>query len=132
MFTAQKDFRLTDFTPTQCVLFADLERRPVVLAFDQAHGSSDGGAILLSAANQRFGDGLIESLSSCLQDARQQGKVDHSLTDLMRQRIYGLACGYEDANDAARIGADPMHKLLAGRDPIKGLDLASQPTLSRF
>ena len=123
---------MTDFTPTQCVLFANLERRPVVLAFDQAHGSNDGGAILLSAANRRFGDGLIESLSSCLQDARQQGKVDHPLTDLMRQRIYGLACGYEDANDAARIGADPMHKLLAGRDPIKGLDLASQPTLSRF
>ena len=100
MFTAQKDFRLTDFTPTQCVLFADLERRPVVLAFDQAHGSSDGGAILLAAANRRFSDGLIESLSSCLQDARQQGKVDHPLTHLMRQRIYGLACGYEDANDA--------------------------------
>jgi hypothetical protein len=132
VFTAQKDFRLTDFTPTQSVLFADLEKRPVVLAFDQAHGSSDGGAILLSAANGRFGDGLIESLSCCLQDVRQQGKVDHPLTHLMRQRIYGLACGYEDANDAARIGADPMHKLLAGRDPIKGLDLASQPTLSRF
>jgi hypothetical protein len=132
VFTAQKDFRLTDFTPTQCVLFSDLEKRSVVLAFDQVHGSSDGGAILLSAANQRFGDGLIESLSCCLQDGRQQGKVDHPLTHLMRQRIYGLACGYEDANDAARIGADPMHKLLAGRDPIKGLDLASQPTLSRF
>jgi hypothetical protein len=132
VFTAQKDFRLTDFTPTQCLLFADVERRPVVLAFDQAHGSSDGGAILLSAANQRFGDGLIESLSRCIPDARQQGKVDHPLTDLMRQRIYGLACGYEDANDAARIGADPIHKLLAGRDPIKGLDLGSQPTLSRF
>jgi len=57
VFTAQKDFRLTDFTPAQCVLFTDLERRPVVLAFDQAHGSSDGGGILLSAANQRFGDG---------------------------------------------------------------------------
>ena len=123
---------MTDFTATQCVLFSDLEKRPVVLSFDQAHGSSDGGAILLSAANQRFGDGLIESLSRCLQDARQPGKVDHPLTDLMRQRIYGLACGYEDASDAARVGADPMHKLLAGRDPIKGLDLASQPTLSRF
>jgi hypothetical protein len=132
VFPAQKDFRLIDFTPAQCVLFADLEKRPVVLAFDQAHGSSDGGAILLSAANQRFGDGLIESLSSSLQDVRQQRKVDHPLTDLMRQRIYGLACGYEDANDAVRIGTDPMHKLLAGRDPIKGLDLASQPTLSRF
>ena len=72
---------MTDFTATQCVLFSDLEKRPVVLAFDQAHGSSDGGAILLSAANQRFGDGLIESLSRCLQDARQPGKVDHPLTE---------------------------------------------------
>jgi hypothetical protein len=113
-------------------LFSDLEKRPVLLAFDQAHGTSDGGAILLSAANRRFGDGLIESLSACLRDDRQQGKVDHQQDELMRQRIYGLACGYEDANDAARIGADPMHKLLAGRDPLKGLDLASQPTLSRF
>lgn len=104
----------------------------MVLSFDQVHGSSDGGAILLSAANRRFGAGLIESLSACLQDVRQQGKVDHQLAELMRQRIYGLACGYEDANDAARIGNDPVHKLLAGRDPIKGLDLASQPTLSRF
>jgi hypothetical protein len=132
VFTAQKDFRLTDFTSTQCVLFSELEKRPVVLSFDQVHGSSDGGAILLSAANRRFGAGLIESLSACLQDVRQQGKVDHQLAELMRQRIYGLACGYEDANDAARIGHDPVHKLLAGRDPIKGLDLASQPTLSRF
>jgi len=123
---------LTDFTATQSVLFSELEKRPVVLAFDQAHGSSDGGAILLSAANRRFDDGLIESLSGCLQDARQQGKVDHQLAEMMRQRIHGLACGYADANDAARIGADPMHKLLAGRDPLKGLDLASQPTLSRF
>ncbi len=123
---------MTDFTSTQCVLFSELEKRLVVLSFDQVHGSSDGGAILLSAANRRFGAGLIESLSACLQDVRQQGKVDHQLAELMRQRIYGLACGYEDANDAARIGHDPVHKLLAGRDPIKGLDLASQPTLSRF
>jgi hypothetical protein len=114
-------------------LFSELEKRPVLL-FDQTDGTSDGGAILLSAANQRFGTGLIESLSGCLQDARQQGqgKVDHQLAETMRQRIHGLACGYADANDAARIGADPMQKLLAGRDPIKGLDLVSQPTLSRF
>ena len=123
---------MTDFTRTQPVLFSDLEKRPVLLAFDQAHGTSDGGAILLSAANRRFGDGLIESLSACLQDTRQPGKVDHQMAELMRQRVYGLACGYEDANDAARIGTDPMLKLLAGRDPLKGLDLASQPTLSRF
>src|ERR1039457_1399573 len=83
VFTAQKDFRTIDFAPTQSVLFTDLEMRPVLLAFDQAHGSSDGGAILLSAANRRFEDGLIESLNACLRDARQQGKVDHSLDELM-------------------------------------------------
>src|SRR3989454_3838933 len=54
-------------------------------------------------------------------------------TTLFRsQRIYGLALGYDDANDAARLAADPMHKLLLGRDPVTGDDLASQPTLSRF
>jgi len=57
------------------------EKCRVVSAFDHSHGSSDGGAILLVAANQRFGDALIESLSSCLQDARQQGRVDHALTE---------------------------------------------------
>jgi hypothetical protein len=125
---------LTDFTATQSVLFRELEKRPVALSFDQTHGSSDGGAILLSAANQRYSQqaGLIEKMSVCLPDTRQSGKVDHQLAELMRQRVYGLACGYEDANDAARIGHDLMHKLLVGRDPIKGLDLASPPTLSRF
>ena len=56
----------------------------------------------------------------------------HGLEDLLGQRIYGLVLGYDDANDAARLAADPMHKLLLGRDPVTGDDLASQPTLSRF
>src|SRR6185369_13617580 len=55
-----------------------------------------------------------------------------SLEDLMRQRIFALASGYADANDASRIGGDPMHKLMVDRDPLSGGDLASQPTLSRF
>ena len=48
------------------------------------------------------------------------------------QRLYAIACGYPDGNDAGRLGADPIQKLLCGRDPLKGEDLASQPTLSRF
>ena len=51
---------------------------------------------------------------------------------MLRQRIFGICCGYGDANDVARIGHDPMHKLLLDRDPVLGDDLASQPTLSRF
>ena len=46
--------------------------------------------------------------------------------------MFSIACGYADANDLARLGADPMHKMLLDRDPVAGLDMASQPTLSRF
>jgi len=125
---------LSDSTATECYLFPELYARPVVLQFDQTQGSSDGGAVLLAAANRRYGpgEGLIERLAVCLPDRRQAGKVDHTFVELLRQRTYGLACGYPDANDAARLGADPVHKMLVGRDPVKGLDLASQSTLSRF
>jgi hypothetical protein len=58
--------------------------------------------------------------------------VEHDLPTLVRQRCFGLACGYPDANDAARLKDDPIHKLLVGRDPTTGAALASQPTLSRF
>jgi hypothetical protein len=86
--------------------------------------------VLLKAAERRYG--LIASMGDCLFDARQAGKVDHQLKDLMAQRVFSIACGYADANDSARLGADPMHKMLLDRDPVAGLDLASQPTLSRF
>jgi hypothetical protein len=58
--------------------------------------------------------------------------VDHSLQDLFAQRVFSIGCGYADANDSARLAADPMHKMLLDRDPIAGFDMASQPTLSRF
>jgi hypothetical protein len=54
------------------------------------------------------------------------------IRDLVRQRLYGIACGYADCNDAARLAEDPIQKLLIGRDPLSGATLASQPTLSRF
>jgi len=112
------------------LLFPEIFQKPVVAQFDQRQGSSDGGAILLKAADHRYR--LTERLSACLQDDRQPGKVDHLLEELLAQRVFGIACGYEDANDAARLAGDPIHKMLIGRDPVNGLDLASQPTLSRF
>jgi hypothetical protein len=119
-----------DDTTAQCVLFPDLFRRPVVVRFDQPHASSDGGAILLKGCEERLR--LTERLAECLVDKRQPGKVEHSIRDLVRQRLYGIACGYADANDAARLVQDPIQKLLLGRDPVRGAALASQPTLSRF
>jgi len=111
-------------------LFTDLFDRPLSVSFDVPNASSDGGAVLLKSADRRLD--LIPRLAAALVDDRQSGKVRHVLADLLSQRIYGLALGYDDANDAARLADDPMHKLLLGRDPLKGEALASQPTLSRF
>ena len=121
---------MTEHTTTECLLFPDIFDRPVVAKFDQRQGSSDGGAVLLKAANQRLG--LTSALAACLKEERQPGKILHEIEELLTQRVMGMALGYEDANDAARLAGDPVHKLLVGRDPIDGEDLASQPTLSRF
>ena len=121
---------MSDDSTTQCLLFPGIFRKPVVAEFDQREGSSDGGALLLKAADHRYG--LVAGLASCLRDERQAGKVDHSLRELVAQRVFSIACGYPDANDSARLSGDPIHKLLLERDPIEGRDLASQPTLSRF
>ena len=121
---------MTSPTIPQTVLFPDLFDRPLVATFDQPHASSDGGAVLLKAAERRYG--LIDGFARCLVDERQPAKVRHTLADLLAQRIFGLACGHADANDADRLAEDPIHKLLLGRDPIAGDPLASQPTVSRF
>jgi hypothetical protein len=121
---------VSEESTTECLLFPEIFSKPSVVQFDQRQGSSDGGAILLKAAERRYG--LIGGLAGCLEDKRQAGKIDHSLRELLAQRVFSIACGYPDANDSARLGADPIHKMLLDRDPVTGLDLASQPTLSRF
>jgi len=111
-------------------VFKDLFGKVVLADFDQPDSSSDGGAILLKACEQNLG--LIDAISSCLRDDRQQGKVSHTIRDLVQQRVFAIACGYEDCNDSARLASDPVQRLLMERDPITGQSLASQPTLSRF
>lgn len=102
----------------------------VVASFDAEHASSDGGAVVLKALDRQWG--VTQAVASCLRDRRQPGKVHHDLVDLVRQRIFGLVCGYSDCNDAARLADDAIHKLLLDRDPVAGPALASQATLSRF
>jgi len=121
---------MSDDTTRQSVLFPHLFSKPLLARFDERHGSSDGGAILLKACDATLG--LTARLAECLVDRRQAGKVEHAVRDLLRQRLFGIACGYADGNDAARLGNDPIHKLLLDRDAITGAMLASQPTLSRF
>jgi hypothetical protein len=121
---------LNDTTVPQTVLFPDLFDRPLVATFDQAHASSDGGAILLKAADRALG--LTTALAEALPDPRAAARVTHSWPELLAQRIFGIACGYPDGNDADGLADDPIQKLLLDRDPIDGGRLASQPTVSRF
>jgi Transposase DDE domain group 1 len=115
---------------TQSVLFTEEFHKPVTVAFDQPDSSSDGGTVLLKAVDRRLS--LTERLGACVLDTRQSGKVLHTSLDLLRQRIYGIAAGYPDCNDADALANDPIQKLLLDRDPIDGQSLGSQPTLSRF
>src|SRR5438067_5759314 len=119
---------------TACIAQSTLQvhgiSKPIVVKFDQPHASSDGGAILLKRIDDRLG--LTWRLAGAIRDRRQPGKVAHPVGDLLRQRVCGLACGYADCNDAARLIDDPIHKLLLDRDPLDGAALGSQPTLSRF
>jgi len=121
---------LSESTTTQCCLFEEGFGRPLQVVFDEPNASSDGGAVLLAAADRRLG--LTSSLAGSLREWRQPGKIRHGLLDLLRERVLAMACGYSDTNDAARLAEDPIFKLVVGRDPLSGDRLASQPTLCRF
>lgn len=115
---------------SQRVLFEGTFAKPVVARFDGEQSSSDGGVLLLGAVDRRIG--LTEALGRELVDSRRSWRVEHGKQELLRQRIFSIALGYADQNDSARIGGDPLLKLVCGRSPNEAATLASQPTLSRF
>ena len=101
------------------------------VAFDGGKLTSDGGLTWLANIDEELG--LCESMAQHVPEWRKKkGKVNHSLLSLIRQRVFQIACGYEDQNDANTLRADPLLKLVCGSLPETGLDLASQPTISRF
>jgi Transposase DDE domain group 1 len=110
--------------------FPLLERKPVQVDFTGGSLSSDGGLLLLAQLDPRLG--LTARVAACLKDPRLPERIRHSLRDLIRQRVYQIAAGYEDANDATALRADPALKVAVGRCPHSDPDLASQPTLSRL
>jgi len=103
--------------------------KPVVVSNDGGALTSDAGALLLRGVDDRLG--LTRRLAGCVVDRREPGKVRHEMVSLLRQRIYQIALGYEDCNDADSLRGDPALKLAVGRSP-QDADLASQPTLSRL
>ena len=100
----------TDCIPQVTFEFQGL-RQPIVARFDQAHASSDGGALRLKVIDERLG--LTQRLAAGLTDRRQAGKVEHALIELVRQRVFGIACGYADRNDADAPGARPRAQAFA-------------------
>jgi hypothetical protein len=105
-------------------------QRKVTAAFDGGRLSSDGGVLLLAGADCRLG--LIDMLAALMPDHRDPAQVTHSMADILRARIFAIACGYPDADDLDFLRKDPAFKLACGRLPESGDDLASQPTMSRW
>jgi len=110
--------------------FPLLSRTPLQVDFSGGVLSSDGGLLLLAQLDRRLQ--LTERVAACIRDARLPERVTHPLLDLIRQRIFQIAAGYEDCLDANRLRGDPALKLAVGRRPTSDADLACQATLSRL
>jgi len=105
-------------------------RKKVAAAFDGGRLTSDGGVLLLAGADRRLG--LCDTLARFIPDHRDELRITHRLADILRARIFAIACGYTDADDLDDLRQDPAFKLACGRLPESGDDLASQPTISRW
>jgi hypothetical protein len=112
------------------LIFESLFSKEVVADFAGGRITSEAGGLVLRELDQRYR--LTEKAAACLHDSRQDRKVRHDLLTLVRQRLFAIAQGYEDNNDAATLARDPALKIMAGKAPESAGDLASQPTLSRF
>ena len=129
----------TQCTPVQ-IEFQGLGRRKVEAAFDGGHISSDGGVVLLRETDARLG--VTQRLAQCFTDYRDGELIEHGVEDLVRQRVYGLALGYEDLNDHDDLLRDPLLALAVGkgdpegrqrrREQDQGKALASKSTLNRL
>jgi hypothetical protein len=109
--------------------FTALKGRKITAVFDEPMVSSDGGLLLLREA--LIETGIIRSLANALHDPRHPSYVDHTLEEMLTQRVAQICCGYEDADDCDHLRDDPLFKMTAGRLPEADA-LASQPTMSRL
>ena len=130
--------------PTECntdrLAFQPLGRREVVGAFDGGTISSDAGGLLLREVERRTG--IIQQFAACFVDHRDPGLIEHTVQELLAQRIYGLALGYEDLNDHDQLRRDPLLATLVGKEDPTGQDrtrkrdrgkpLAGKSTLNRL
>lgn len=126
--------------PTQPILFEDLGPRKVIADFSGGNLSTDSGVLLLKQIDR--GLGVCQRLAGCFSDSRNQIFVEHSIEELLAQRIYGLALGYEDLNDHDQLRCDPLMAVGVGKEDPFGMDrllpqhqgkaLAGSSTLNRM
>ncbi len=128
-FDAMQADLATQRHPTP-LLLAPIGGKTVELDCDGGRLSSDAGLVLLKDIDEQLG--LTHALAAALSDARDARRIRFTPEDLLKQRIFQIAAGYEDANDANTLRHDPIFKLLLDRLPETGAPLASQPTISRF
>ena len=103
--------------------------RDVVARFDGGTISSEGGSLLLRQTDQRLN--LLTRFGGCFLDGREQDRIEHSILEMVSQRVYGLALGYEDLNDHEQLRKDPLFGVLAGREELDK-PLAGKSTLNRL
>src|SRR6266436_5050235 len=109
--------QITGLAPEQPLLFTDLGSRQVVADFSGGTLSTDAGALLLRQVDAHLG--LTAELAQCFYDQRNPLWVDHSVPELLRQRLFGIALGYEDLNDHQRLRLDPLLAAACGKvDPL--------------
>ncbi len=109
---------------------SDIKNKKVELTCQGNPLSSDGGGLLLHELTKHVN--IIDSVSSCINDLRDQRYTTHSIHELISQRSVQIACGYEDGNDSDELRNDSVMKIFSGRLPESDPDLASQPTMSRL
>lgn len=117
-------------TTTQQFELFPINNKSIELSYSGDRISSDGGLLLLREVENQIG--LIKDISNCITDTRDQRYINHTIEELIAQRVYQIAAGYEDCNDSNDLRGDMILKTCVGRLPQTGHDLASQPTMSRL
>lgn len=110
--------------------FPSVRGKKISVDFEGGVVSSDAGLLLLREAERRTG--IIGGLSGCIDDHRDPRYIEHTIGELVTQRVMQIACGYEDADDCDSMRYDPILKIACGRTPLSGAELGSQPTMSRL
>ena len=128
--TQERPFTAQDQARQDGLLVDWIDDKPVLLDFEAGRLSSDGGMMLVGPVDGHLG--LTQAMASVLHDERDPKRTKHSMLDLMRQRVFQITAGYQDQDDSDHLRIDPIFKMLLGRAPETGADLASQPTMSRF